>query len=175
MALVEVKGRAKLERAARGLGRVRRRMLANLLVAGMKFANASIANIRLNYLTGPRPKRLGVGKGTLRSSIRFTHRTGSDDITFKFGTNVPYARVHEKGKTLHPTVTPKMRKWAWRQFFKTGDELFKGLALTRKERLSIKIKKRPFLKPGVKDKLKLLRREVQATLLKTAKEGLRGG
>lgn len=70
------------------------------------------------------------------------------DATVTVGTSVPYAAVHNQGATVttHPTVTPKMRKFAWRQFFsakeKQGDQSleaskWKALALTKKEKLDV--------------------------------------
>ena len=70
---------------------------------------------------------------------------------------VPYARIHNEGGTIHtnPTVTPKMRKMAWAKAYSIagvskGDKLpkdlpeearkWRALALTRKEKLNIKIK-----------------------------------
>lgn len=70
---------------------------------------------------------------------------------------VPYARIHNEGGTIHtnPTITPKMRKMAWAKAYSIagvskGDKLpkdlpeearkWRALALTRKEKLNIKIK-----------------------------------
>ena len=60
--------------------------------------------------------------------------------------------------TTHPHVTPKMRKYAWAQFFKNGGKgatvpagspagLWKALALTKKDKLTVtaKIPQRKFL------------------------------
>ena len=70
---------------------------------------------------------------------------------------VPYARIHNEGGTIHsqPTVTPKLRKMAWAKAYSIagvskGGKLpkdlpeearkWRALALTKKERLNIKIK-----------------------------------
>ena len=70
---------------------------------------------------------------------------------------VPYARIHNEGGTIHaqPTVTPAMRKMAWAKAYsiagvRKGESLpknlpeearkFRALALTKKEKLNIKIK-----------------------------------
>lgn len=70
---------------------------------------------------------------------------------------VPYARIHNEGGTIHshPTVTPEMRKMAWAKAYsiagvRKGEPLpkdlpeearkFRALALTKKEKLNIKIK-----------------------------------
>ena len=70
---------------------------------------------------------------------------------------VPYARIHNEGGTIHsqPTVTPKLRKMAWAKAYSIagvskGGKLpkdlpeearkWRALALTKKEKLNIKIK-----------------------------------
>ena len=70
---------------------------------------------------------------------------------------VPYARIHNEGGTIHsqPTVTPKLRKMAWAKTYSIagvnkGGKLpkdlpeearkWRALALTKKEKLNIKIK-----------------------------------
>lgn len=92
----------------------------------------------------------------LYGSIRYV----PGDAQVVVGTCVPYAAVHNQGATVttHPRVTPKMRKYAWAQFFKNGGKgatvpagspagLWKALALTKKERLTVtaKIPQRKFL------------------------------
>lgn len=94
------------------------------------------------------------------------HET-SDYRTIVFS-DEEYAAIHNDGGTVHPTVTPKMRRYAWARYFeamrqkkgsrgKSGKnsrmtaqrnaeaEKWKGLALTRKQRLDIKIPQRKFL------------------------------
>ena len=83
-------------------------------------------------------------------------------------TEVPYAAIHNRGGTLHPKVTPKMRKFAWAMYYeemgitrkmKRGDKArktrqaneseaaknWKRLALTRKMQLNIRIPQRQFM------------------------------
>ena len=95
----------------------------------------------------------------LYGSIRYV----PGDAQVVVGTSVPYAAVHNQGATItaHPRVTPKMRKFAWAQFFKNGGKeaavpagspagFWKALALTKKEKLTVtaKIPKRKFLGPS---------------------------
>lgn len=56
----------------------------------------------------------------LYGSIRYV----PGDATVTVGTSVPYAAVHNQGATIttHPTVTTKMRKFAWRQFFSAKEK-----------------------------------------------------
>lgn len=92
----------------------------------------------------------------LYGSIRYV--PGDAQVTV--GTSVPYAAVHNQGAdiTSHPRVTPKMRKFAWRQFFAAGGskggnpeaDKWKALALTKKEKLTVTshIPQRHFLGPS---------------------------
>lgn len=66
--------------------------------------------------------------------------------------DLPYSRIHNEGGTIetHPTVTPRMRRFAWAKFFEAGGGGKKGadvpaeavrwkkLALTRKAKLDIR-------------------------------------
>lgn len=90
------------------------------------------------------------------------------------GTTLPYAAIHNDGGTVSPTVTLKMRKFAWAMYYKAlgtkgkkgraakngghGNtagkkgatvpaeaERWKALALTRKQKLNITIPKRQFI------------------------------
>lgn len=74
-----------------------------------------------------------------------------------------YAAIHNEGGTLHPRITPAMRKFAWHKYYElSGDKgkdkgsksgeaaMWKGLALTKKKTLNIKIPKRQFLGPSEK-------------------------
>lgn len=97
------------------------------------------------------------GRNNLAGSIRYV--PGEAQVTV--GTTVPYAATHNQGATIvsRPRVTPKMRKFAWRQFFAAGGKqatenpearFWKGLALTKKEHLTITshIPQRRFLGPS---------------------------
>lgn len=72
--------------------------------------------------------------------------------------NVTYAAIHNEGGTLRPRVTPKMRKYAWARYYESGGgkkgkpskdaDMWKGLALTKKQILNIRIPQRRFLGPS---------------------------
>lgn len=70
---------------------------------------------------------------------------GDNKWTIAIGTGiggkqtVPYADIQDKGGTTHPTVTKRMRGWAWFMYGKWGEERYKWLALTKKSKLDIKI------------------------------------
>jgi len=50
---------------------------------------------------------------------------------------VIYARIQDEGGVTHPTVTPKLRRFAWAMFYKTKDDKFKSMALTKKAKLTV--------------------------------------
>lgn len=87
------------------------------------------------------------GRNYLSGSIQYT--PGDGQVTVY--TRVPYAALHNRGGTTHPTVTPKMRRFAWRQHFleagdnKKKDTFWKRLALTKKKNLTVTIPKRQFM------------------------------
>jgi len=70
---------------------------------------------------------------------------GNDLWTITIGTgvggkqSVPYAKIQDEGGTTHPTVTKRMRGWAWFMYGKWKEERFKWLALTKKSKLDVNI------------------------------------
>ena len=83
------------------------------------------------------------------------YRPGTAKVTIT--TPVTYAAIHNEGGTVTPTVSPKMRKFAWHKYYEAGGGKGKGaqepeaaarwkrLALTKKTKLSIKIPQRKFI------------------------------
>lgn len=102
-------------------------------------------------------KTLHSSRNQLLQSIRYTPGEGRVVIA----TNEPHAPIHNWGGTLNPTVTPKMRKFAWAKFFAAGGnnhspsggdggggseaQFWKRLALTKKTKLTIRMPQRQFL------------------------------
>ena len=78
---------------------------------------------------------------------------GSDSIAI--GTNLAYAQIQNDGGETHPTVTPKLRGFAWAMYYKAGggeseneteEQLkWKAIALTIKNELTVKIPARPYM------------------------------
>lgn len=87
------------------------------------------------------------------------------DGKVKVSNDLVYAPAHNWGGTLHPTVTPKMRRYAWAKYYQSGGGQknategtkstkneepaealkWKKLALTKKEKLNVKVPQRQFL------------------------------
>mgnify|MGYP000447284352 FL=1 len=99
-------------------------------------------------------------------------RYETGDYRVKVMNTVPYAPVHNWGATLTPAVTPRMRRFAWAKYYQaTGKpkartkgrksaenapsgaltpeaQMWRGLALTKKKQLRIKIPQRQFIGPS---------------------------
>lgn len=123
----------------------------------------------------PKAKRISAGGtsaasqyGTLLSSRNHLFSSVKyvpSDYRVRVANDLIYAPVHNWGGTLHPTVTPKMRKFAWAKYYQAGGGQKKGtegkksaknedpaealkwkkLALTKKEKLDVKVPQRQFL------------------------------
>lgn len=62
-----------------------------------------------------------------------------------FEADAPYAEIHNNGGTLNIPVTKRSRKYFWAMFHATGKAKWKWMALTKKERFTIKMDKRQFM------------------------------
>lgn len=121
-----------------------------------------------------RYKPLGSGKRRLFGSIRFVPGSGF----VKLVSALPYSAIHNEGGETHPMVTKKMRGYMWYMYYKSTTKrqrkkgevseiasMYKGIALTKKETLTVKIPKRQFLydAPEVKQ---LVRGTIKNEILK---------
>lgn len=104
----------------------------------------------------------------LFNSVRYV----PGDYRVKIVNDVPYAPIHNWGGESTPAVTPKMRGFAWAMYYKAGGKpkagtkgrksteksqtaalspearMWRGLALTKKKRLRIRIPQRQFIGPS---------------------------
>jgi phage gpG-like protein len=165
---ISISGVDKLNKKVSDMREARRRLTERLLQASNDFGNATLTTIRSKYLQGPRPEKLGVGTGNLKSKIRFTAKKNGSDILITFGTDVPYAAIHEFGGETNPKVSQRMRKWAWFMFYKTKNDMFRRIALTKKDQFRIKVKKRPFLRPGIEDGMPKFQEQIKSLLARAA-------
>lgn len=94
------------------------------------------------------------------------------DYRVKIVNDVPYAPIHNWGGVTTPAVTPKMRRFAWAMYYQAAGkpngkangrrsaekapggtlspeaQMWRGLALTKKKRLRIKVPRRQFIGPS---------------------------
>lgn len=62
-----------------------------------------------------------------------------------FEADAPYAEIHNNGGTLNIPITARSRKFFWMMYKVSGKEKWKWMALTKKERFTVKIDKRQFM------------------------------
>ena len=114
-----------------------------------------VTTIQTKYLTGPRPEKLGVVTGRLRSSIGYLLRPGAKKMTAEVGTKVEYAAIHEYGGvTRAHTILPKNKK----ALFWPGARHPVKLV----QHPGSKMPARPFVEPGVKESIPKIERLLES-------------
>lgn len=93
------------------------------------------------------------GRNHLYNSIKYV----PGDARVTVSNDVPYAGIHNWGGTATPTVTPKMRKFAWAKYYAAGGgkkaeqpagpdaQFWRNMALTKKTKLNIRMPQRQFI------------------------------
>lgn len=115
---------------------------------GMKEATLLVAaTAKKDYLSGPRPGRLGVMTNRLRSSLATEVKGLGANIQGVVGTNVKYARIHELGRKIEAKNVPYLK------FFYPKAGHFVSVK-------SVTIPPRPFLSTALRDE----RKEIEAIL-----------
>lgn len=140
------------------------KLVEDVGVESERFALNAVRIAKDEYLSGPRPEKLGHGKGALASSIAYRVIKSGKVWTTSIGSNLKYAAIQEEGGETHPNVTAKMRAWAWRMFFETHDDKFMHLALTKKTQLTINIPPRPYLRPAINDAMPAFTANLRAVM-----------
>ncbi|MDR2890748.1 MAG: phage virion morphogenesis protein [Alistipes sp.] len=106
---------------------------------------------------GAKYKTLMSSKNHLFSGIQYT----PGDSRVVISDPIPYAAAHQFGEAITVPITAKMRRFAWAKHYEAGGgsdsgtegeentnteaSFWKGLALTKKTSLSIKLPARPFI------------------------------
>jgi phage gpG-like protein len=99
---------------------------------------------------------LMVRSGALVNSIKEKEKSSVKVVISAGSEKVNYAKAHNEGETIVIPVTPKMRKFAWAMHYKEAgsdkkaNTPWKGLAMTKKETLTIKLPMRRFMGPSEK-------------------------
>ena len=151
MMRVYIRGTDALFANAEKLAEVRKALPGQIGRAVSDFALSAIRTSKEKYLTGPRPEKLGVVTGRLRSSIRAKVEARPDRIVAKFGTDVPYAAIHEFGGTTPPrTILP--RKAGVLSWVSGGKRFF----ASKVNHPGGKVRARPFLRPAIEENIKPL-------------------
>lgn len=77
-------------------------------------------------------------RGTLKNAIRKI-KAERNKVVVGVGSDVKYAALQNYGGQV--PVTPKMRRYFWAMYKQTGQDYYKGLALTKKTHLDIPARK----------------------------------
>lgn len=156
---VNIKGQANLAKTAKDLMQARARVRELLSKVSQDFANAATTRIKDKYLSGS-GDTLKVRTGRLRSSIRYLLAEQPNELTVTFGSDVPYAAIHEFGGVTSPhTIVPKRRQFL--RFMAGGKVIF----ARKVNHPGSNIRKRPFLEPGVRDSSAALEANIQKVLV----------
>lgn len=62
-----------------------------------------------------------------------------------FGSDADHAEIHNNGGTIKITISDRARKYFWFMFKATGNFMWKAMALTKRDTITIKIPKRQFI------------------------------
>ena len=81
---------------------------------------------------------------TLKNSLRIAEQL-PERVVISAGEKLNYAAIHNEGGTITVRVTEKMRKYFWAMYYKTQNNSYKAMALTKKTSLTIHIPKRQFI------------------------------
>lgn len=84
------------------------------------------------------------GSLALKNSIKVTE-ANLQQVKVEAGAGLPYAAIHNEGGTITIPITQKMKKFFWAMYKKTGEEVWKYMALTKKENITIRIPKRQYI------------------------------
>jgi len=107
-----------------------------------------------NYLTGPRPTKLGVVSGLLRQSVKAGAYLGGEGGAFATGTLtagqsgvIKYAMIHEYGGDINLPHGAQARARHKMRFFYKGIWMYRKWVRPHK----IPIPARPYLKPAMEE------------------------
>ena len=147
---VRIEGGEDLGRLGDQVGKVRDLIASGLKDEADKYGLDSVARAKKDYLSGPRPERLGVVSGRLRSSIASEVREDGQGLEVVVGTNVKYAAMHELGFTGMVNVPAHLRviKMAF------GKPLENTVVATvRPYSRNVDVMPKPFIRPAMQDAL----------------------
>ena len=123
-----------------------------------------LTTIKTKYLTGPRPEKLGVVTGRLRSSIFYRLGISLGKISGTVGTNVNYAAIHEYGGVIKPTtrILAFGKKGRFISRKKAGRMKTGAVRIAVAQYKERKMPARPFVEPGVKESIPKIERLLES-------------
>lgn len=102
--------------------------------------------------------------GRLQRGIQIK-RYSHNRVTVGVDSSIKYAQIHNEGGKIE--ITPQMRRYFWAMHIKTGDDYYKGMALTKKKYFVIP--KRQFIGNTHAMKVRLDRRYIKELAKMTQK------
>lgn len=176
--------RDELKRMKADMQRLQKQLPTDI---GNVMRNRTLENFRTESFNGEawqarkqnegKQRNLLVQSGKLRRSLRITRAKWG---YVAIGSNVPYAQIHNEGGVTHPTVTPRMRRFAMAMYSKKRGRATKledsvrdsdirkyrsemnsanfwlNLARTKKSSLTVRIPKRQYMgaEPELENRIK---------------------
>jgi phage gpG-like protein len=72
-------------------------------------------------------------------------RSSATSKSIRIVNDAPYAAIHNEGGRITIRITPKMRKYFWYMYYKTKQDKYKAMALTKKTAFLMNIPQRQFM------------------------------
>lgn len=146
---IRIEGLESLDKTAQGIQTGAASLKERFLYAAVNFGNEAVARSKKDYLSGPRPQRLGRVSGRLASSITSQVTYSGNDIDTTVGTRVEYGPRWELGFIGRERVRAHIR--TVNKVF--GRSVRPRTVFVKSFSRKIDIKPRPFIRPAVEDAL----------------------
>lgn len=156
--------------ALKRLAELRGGITTNVNSVMTQLANRLTRTAKAQYLSGPRPSKLGVVTGRLRASVTSRSFSDSRRVGVLFGTNVEYAARHELGFRGRESVPAHTR--LIKQAFGRALKMPKTVNVRAHSR-NINLPARPFLQPALADNRAWFQKSIERAA-QLALEGRRG-
>jgi phage gpG-like protein len=147
-------------------GKIRDLVLDRLVDLSATFGLEAERTAKMDYLRGPRPAKLGRRSGALAASIVSRVFRYGAAVETALGTNKEYAPIWELGGDSTTRVTARVRAFFWAMFYKTKDEKWKAMALTKKTAFRRHVEPRPFIRPSLEDNVPGFEERIRAMMAK---------
>ena len=149
------------QRAMRNIPKANRWIVTSWLAKAVQLTKGQAADMQKSKQHG------GKKSGHLARNIGMVLISTANGLHGEVGTgvgktqSVKYAQIQDKGGLTSPEVTDKMRKFAWAMHYKTKDDKWKGLALTKKQMLRIFIPRSRWFSGPIESVIPLLTNMLQ--------------
>ncbi len=129
---ISFKPKAKVKQLAKAFENFEMSVFKAVNIGGIKYENLLKANLTSGKFG------IKTDSGRLRNSFKVKTKRTSSGAESTVGTNLVYARIHEKGGKIN--VTTKMSNFAWFKFMETQETMWKAIALSKGRQINIPAK-----------------------------------